>query len=960
MRIRDGSSWRELPPHKTVALLGYLAAHSGWLSRIELATLFWPEADQRRALRNLRTLLARAKREVGPDALEIETKRVRWDVACDVHEFLASVRSGRWQDALELHQGPLMEGASVADAGGFATWLEEERRQVADLHREAGVQRVRELQRAGRRLDALGLADSLLTAHGDDEQIVVLAMEAQADAERPADALRAYRAFAEHIRAELGLEPTRATAALAEAIQSGEWSSGAAERSPPRPPTTFATMVGREAEMARLSDLLSEPRARLVTIIGVGGVGKTLLALRTAEHLASRYRHGVRIAYLEGATTSHEVVQRIAGALGAVLPDHAEPIAELGRRLADREILLVLDNFEQALAAAPAVERLLSACPHVDALVTSRQSLSVPAERRFPLDGLAVPDPDAPAQRALDYGAVRCLVEQIRYVRPEFVADARTTASLVSIARAVGGLPLGLELAASWARAITVEEIAVEIQAGLDFLDASSAASDAAAARGIRATLARSWSMLAPVQQEALARLSVFRGGFGREGAAEVAGASIGLLAGLIDRSMLAPPVDGRYRMHPLVRAFVAEHLAEDPERRGEARDRHADYFVDLLASVEADMGTPQEAQTRRRLAPERDNLHAALLHALETSRVDAALRLSTAVRWVHALFGRLQEQREVLTRALSLPGARDEAVRAEAVHLLSAKALADGDLDEARRAIEAGLGASGRAASAGTTVKMWNDLALIARDRGELGRARELLERCVAHGEEMRDRARYAYMLNNFGSVERMDGRFDHARAWHEEALAIGRELDDGPAIGYALNGLAAVARDAGDIAGAERTFLESVAVTRRRQVTSPAVIALHGLARIASSCGRFGEARSLHVEALVIEHESGLKRFRDRSLDAVAATLAEHGEPLPALRLWAAADRLRQDRGARLPPTEIAQRSLARAAAASQVSEAAATAAMVAGRGLDADRAHAAALSALQGDAARSGDTF
>lgn len=947
VRVREGASWRHLPSHKTVALLCYLALRRGWVERIEVATLFWPDADQGRALRNLRTLLARAKREVPHTGLRIENTRVVWDVACDVHAFDDAMREGRWRDALAAYEGPLMAGASIADAGGFPAWLEAERLRVSEGHRKAGAHRVRELGRAREWPAALGLVDALLAEYPDHEDIVVLAMEVRADAGRPTEALDAYRRFADRISDELGLEPAHATHALAEAIRLGERTP--MPKAQPSAPTTLATMVGRETELTRLSDMLADPESRLVTIVGVGGVGKTLLALRAAEQLAPRYRDGVHVAFLEGATTNYEVMERIAGASSVVLPDHADPVAELTRRLGRREILLVLDNFEQALPAAPRVARLLTACPGIDALVTSRQSLDVAGERLFPLEGLAVPDPDTPSERALDYSAVRCLIDRIRNVRPDVNADEHELAAMVAIGRAVGGLPLGLELAASWARALPLEEIAAEIERGLGFLDASARASDGSSSRGIRATLERSWTMLPPEQQRALAELSVFHGGFRRAGATAVADASIEFLAGLIDRSMLSAPVDGRYRLHPLVRAFASGKLSLHPERQRHARDRHMAHFVDVLVSVEMHMGTPEEAETRARLAPERGNLHAALTHALATGRADAALRLASAWRWGHSLFGSLADRRDMLARALALPGGTDDGARAEALHLASATALSDGDLRGARSAIEEGLPLSERAGNMGRTIKMWNDLALVARYQGDLKRARELLERCVEHGTEMRDRARYAYALNNFGAVERIEGRFERARAWHREALAIGRELEDGLAIAYALDGLGATAHDEGDIAAAERTYRESVALARSQRVTLPAVNGLHALARIEAGRERFEEARALHLEALSIERESGTRRVRDRSLDAVAATLAVAGDPVPALRLWAAADRMRRELGARLPPPLSERRSWAREAAIAAAGHAALAAAECAAQGLDADRALAAAELAL-----------
>jgi len=385
--------------------------------------------------------------------------------------------------------------------------------------------------------------------------------------------------------------------------------------SPGHLPTPTTSFIGRENELAELCALLARPDVRLVTVVATGGMGKTRFAIEAARRLAADYPDGVWFLPLVGVSEASQMLAALVQLLDAPMGAGGAKDAIL-RFLARRRLLLVLDNFEQLVDSADVLAEIVQGAPEVEVLVTTRVRLNLREEWAFPLDGLAVgallaapvADVAGAASSAPTNDAIRLFIERARQIQPNFDPKAEAE-SVAAICRAVEGMPLGIELAASWLRAMNCDKIAAEIRRDMDFLS-TPLRNVPAQHRSMRAVFERSWGLLTPEEQRGLARLSVFQGGFTRQAAEAVADVRLPLLSALVDHSLLRHSASGRYDVHELLRQFAAEQL--DASAEAEAiHDKHADYFLHLLSQRREDLAWRAMEPALAKLIPERENLFA-------------------------------------------------------------------------------------------------------------------------------------------------------------------------------------------------------------------------------------------------------------------------------------------------------------------------------------------------------------
>jgi WD40 repeat protein/predicted ATPase/DNA-binding SARP family transcriptional activator len=662
------ASWGEQPivlaSGAARALLAYLALEPARPHRRELlAALFWPDQPQAAAYANLRQVLARIRKALpeAPDAaafLEItpQTLRFRRDVAtidavrfgellaaCAVHAHPSlaecSVCADRMAEAVSLYRAELLEGLFLAQP--FDEWLVLKREQ---LHQQA--------------LDALGnLAQHHLGARrfaraGDAarRQIALSPwhepahrqlMRALAGGGERAAALVAFERCRQILRDELGVEPDAETLELAARLRADD---AGVEATLPALPAPLTPLFGREGELTSIEALLRDGETRLVTIAGVGGAGKTRLALAVAWALRAVVPDGVGWAPLAGIAPGADAAQHADGlvaatgaAFGLTFDGRRAPIDELCRTLSQRATLLVLDNCEH-LPVASFVQTLLAAAPQLRILATSRARLGVPGEMLVRLEGLPVPE--AGADEPGSYAGMQLFLKRARRHVPDFGRIPADMAAAGRLCRLLDGLPLGIELAAHWVGHYTCDEIAAEIQADLDFL-ALHGRDTSERHHSLRPVFDYSWGMLREPERQTLSRLAVFRGTFDRAAALAVTGARPTALAELVDASLLRQVGIGRYGFHELVRQFAAARC----EERGETEERgalHAAYYLELLARQEPLLygAAPQHAAAAIR--DDADNLRQAWSWAVAHGDWDSIARCLPALRqytWIDGLF---------------------------------------------------------------------------------------------------------------------------------------------------------------------------------------------------------------------------------------------------------------------------------------------------------------------------------
>ena len=645
-------------------------------------------------------------------------------------------------------------------------------------------------------------------------------------------------------------------------------------------PVEPSRFLGRTQELGELVDLLA--RHRLVTLTGPGGVGKTRLALEAARALLPRHSDGAFFVALETATDETLVASAIASALGIGETATRDLESALRERLHDRELLLVLDNFEQVVAAAPLIVRILRYGSDLRALVTSRTPLHVSGEQEYelaPLGLLPAADRDAPDDDAAASDAVRLFVERARQVDPAFTLDKANTDAVIEICRRLDGLPLAIELAAARIKLLPPAAILTRLEDRLEFL-VGTVQDRPERQRAMSATIDWSHELLADDERVLFARLSVFAGGWTVEATEFVCdpdGVGTDVLSGLgslLDKSLIrrhgtAPGGDARFAMLQLIREYARRQLVQRNEHDRIAR-RHAAFMLSRFEGVDLEgKGGPASVEI--------ENLRAALTWAVEYEEADVALRLSGATWRLWQEAGKLSEGRGWIETALRLPGA-DARTTARGVALTGLGGLMywQGDVNDLERIYREALAIHTELDEPPLIAEALRDLAFARLGRGDHASARELLARSADLYRQLGLRGPMATSLADLAYVEAMMGD-ETAPTRLREAATMHREL--GMRLRYSndLGWLATIDLIRGEYAAAQALLIESLALVSEEADQARLALGFRGLARVALETG--------DPEGAVILG-SVAARFSARSEEALPDAIVHSGDPVADAR--------------------------------------------------------------------------
>ena len=716
-------------------------------------------------------------------------------------------------------------------------------------------------------------------------------------------------------------------------------------------PAQTTPFIGREHTIRVVKEHLSNAKVRLLTLSGVGGTGKTRLALQAAADMADEFEHGVFFVPLAALSDPALVVPTIAKVFD-VRETTGRPLqGQLQDYLREKQILLVLDNFEQLIDAAPRITELLAVAPRLKVLVTSREVLRLSGETDYPVPPLSLPDPKRlpPLERFTQYDAVALFIERALAVKPAFAVTNENAPAVAEICHRLDGLPLAIELAAARIRVLPPQRMLAELNHRLSFL-IGGARDLPARQKTLRGAIDWSHALLTGDDQQLFRRLGVFVGGCTLEAIEAVCNfendlSVLDTLESLVGKSLVKQSEahgEPRFTMLETIREYARDRLiAAGGEER--MQERHWECFLALAEKAEPNLMGAEQATWLQRLEEEHENLRAALNWSVVEAGSGNGLRLCAAMHGFWDVRGHISEGREWCARVLAKTRPEDRtSERAKVLDVAGALARRQGDYPAARALGEESLAISRELGERRGVATSLRNLGTVADRQGDIASARMLFEESMAVSRELEDRAGIASALNGLGNLalEKDDyraagalyqeslaisgelgdrtgivrtrhnlgvvacehGDFASSRALFQENLAMSRELGDRRGISHSLYYLGKVAFEKGDYRAAEALYQEGLDIVRQLGIRLGIASTLLELGKVALEQGDYSGARKLFNEGLVIWRELGNRVGIAYSLEALAPAMAILGGSLRAARIWGAAEQLREEIGSPL----------------------------------------------------------
>jgi len=651
----------------------------------------------------------------------------------------------------------------------------------------------------------------------------------------------------------------------------------------PRPLTPF---IGREPELRVIAQKIADPACRLLTLTGPGGVGKTRLALEAAHRLGETiYASGCVYTSLVGTKSAEFIIPAIADSLGFVFSGTHDLKTQLFHFLKGKRTLLVLDNLEHLLEGIEVLGELLENAPEVKLLTTSREQLNLHSEWVFEVQGLPVPT-HIHMDSLEANSAAALFLQQARRVNVHFAPGPEDLQSVTRICQLVDGLPLGLELAATWVRLMTLNEIVCEMEQSIDFLT-TSARDIPQRHRSIRAVFDQSWDLLSLEERRVMQGLAVFRGGFTREAAEQVAGAGLPMLLALVDKSLVKRGENRRYELHELIRQYALAQLQADETQARAAQARHAQYFLAFLRETEYAMRSERQKETLEACRPEVDNIRAAWDFSVAAGEVDSLRAAAGGLYYYYELQQFFQEGKEAFRRAAARLRPLAEVPRAEVGMLDWARLQGALAVMETRQAffhqrlgenVDAiNLYSTNLARLEGldepqTTAYTFIFLGITSYATGNLAESRRNLLRGLPQASRLADPWLSAVGTGFWGAAEHAAGHFEAAYEHFVDAMGLCRVMKD-PYITLLVGTLfSQTAQRLRRMEKAQELLEESLRLARDSNNRWGIGLGLEQLAAVAQVKGETAEARRLFEESCALHRDVGDLWSLSRALNALS----------------------------------------------------------------------------------------
>ncbi|GIK43345.1 MAG: transcriptional activator [Chloroflexota bacterium] len=880
-------------------------------SRHHLAFLLWPDTPEAQAHTNLRTLLHRLRLAL-PEAdrfLQADAQTVRWrsdapftlDVADFEQSFMQTASATVLQQAINLYQGDLLPGC-------YDDWILPHRERLRQAFSQALEKLIIRLENERDYPAAIRSTQRLLRHDSLHEATYRRLMRLYALNGDRAGVQQVYQDCLATLQRELDVAPSPATRQAYERLAYIDTPITTRHNLP----VQLIPFIGREEELAQLANLLANPACRLLTLVGPGGIGKTRLAIRAARAQIGVYLHGIYLASLAATISADFLVSALADALNFAFHGPEDPKIQLLNYLREKEILLVLDNFEHLLAptedgksgGAGLLVEILTGAPEVKLLVTSRERLNLPGEWLFEIEGLSTPPPVSPltgldtATKLETYSAVALFLQTGQRVQAGFLLEEEIQAAVAHLCRLVEGMPLALELAGGWVRSLSCAEIVRELEQNLSFL-ATSQRHVIERHQSMQAVFDHSWRLLSAEERHVFRQLSVFQGGFRREAAEQVASASLPLLSALVDKSLLRRQPSGRYDLHELLRQYAAARLAEEPEEQEAVQERHSNYYMEFLHLRSETLQSSHQRQAMAEIRVEMDNLRSAWLWGVAQGQVQKIGRSLSSLWRFYDGYGLFQEAEATFGQAVAeLTGAieisqidkphraGDEEKQSQIVlgQLLGQQgwfAFRCSWYEKSRKLLQRSVALLRQWGARAELADSLYYLGTLDWQMGNYAETESLLRESLVIYRELRLRTGIGLSLGILGLTAQAQGQYVTAKDLMQQSFGPFKETDDQLMIAAALGFIAPVLLALGERTQAKQRLQESLDLLRSLGYSWGLALCFNHLGLLADLTQETErvEAQRLHQESLTIFTELGDRRSMALSLNYLGQVAATAG---------------------------------------------------------------------------------
>ena len=641
----------------------------------------------------------------------------------------------------------------------------------------------------------------------------------------------------------------------------------ASKKNPGNLPVSPTPLVGREHELNVITNQLLEPACRMLTLTGPGGIGKTRLSIEVARQLEIHFADGVYFISLAGIGTSDSMLSTVANVLGLGFSGPADPTVQLANFLRKKQILLVFDNMEHLLAGGSLLGEILQQTQYVKMVITSREQLRLQWEWLFEVQGLPIPE-EIDSQVLENNSAIKLFIQRARQASQSFSLEAEDTAALVRICKLVGGLPLAIELAASWVRILSCREIMLELEKSLDFLETRKL-DVPLRHRSIKTVFDHSWKLLNDDERTLLMKLSVFQGGFTRQAATAATGTSLSLLSSLVDKSLLRYSKNAdRYDLHELIRQYAFTQLQSHPSDEEQASERYAEHYANWISALETPFKSALQPQTSHQIRAETSNWRSTWNWAIGHQRLDLLRKMTPCLNWYFEVHGYYDEALTVFKSAVdgfraknapdSLKSGTEKSAFALLVDSVGWFEFRTGNLERAIHLLAESLEIAREHDDPEVMYYILGNWGYLCLMTGEVSEAGRLTAESLRYGK-MLTPWHTAIPTSVLGIVAYQQGNLNEAYQQLTESLKIWRPVGDPRGLVFCMLYIGMTALALNDITATRSILLESNQVAEAKMDRWAHALGLDMLGLVALAQGQNEEALEYFQHSIALSKEIG-----------------------------------------------------------------------------------------------------